>query len=146
MRGTITLAYISLASIVLGLVMMDVTYAWVLRGSLPAEQVREIFLEVSDSAPLMLMMGLAMLTGLAAVALNWSHPGARWLLAASAALLVLPGILVPMLMPEARTAAPGPAGSWLRIAMHLLVVVLAVAGSRLRHHQPAGRPGRRSGH
>jgi hypothetical protein len=133
-RGLITLVYIALASALFGAVLMDVHYAWALRTNLTAEQVRPIFAAVSDSAPLMLLMLLTLLTGAGAIAANWASSRARWLFIASVGLLVAGPFLIPMLMPRVRTGVEAnPAGTLLRLGMHALIVALAVTGSRLRH-------------
>jgi hypothetical protein len=138
MRGLVTLVYIALASALFGAVLMDVHYAWALRTNLSADQIRPVFAAVSDSMPLMLLMFLTLLTGVGAVAANWPSARARWLFIASVALLVAGPLLIPILMPQVRTEVDAnPAGTLLRLGMHALVVVLAVAGSRLRHRHTA---------
>jgi hypothetical protein len=138
MRGLVTLVYIALASALFGAVLMDIHYAWAMRVSLSPEQIRPIFAAVSDSMPLMLLMFLALLTGVGAVAANWGSSRARWFFMASVVLLISGPFLIPMLMPQVRTEVEAnPAGTLLRLGMHALIVMLAVTGSRLRHrHTP----------
>lgn len=127
-EAPLALVYSVLTALLLGAVLTDVTYAAVLRDVLTPEQKQHVYSIVSDSMPMMLTGFLSLLAGVTASLLAGGNRRARWLIGISVALLLGGNVLIPMLAPHLRLDDTPGLGSLLRIALHALVVVLAVLG------------------
>lgn len=138
-EAPLALVYSVLTALLLGAVLTDVTYAAVLRDVLTPEQKQHVYSIVSDSMPMMLTGFLSLLSGVTASLLAGGNRRARWLIGISFALLLGGNVVIPMLAPHLRLDDTPGLGSLLRIALHTLVMVLAVLGclswrtSSLRH-------------
>jgi cytochrome bd-type quinol oxidase subunit 2 len=127
-EAPLSLIYSVLTAILFGAVLTDTTYAAVLRSVLTPEQKQHVYGIVSDSMPMILVSLLGLACGVLATVMASGNRRARWMLGISVALLLLGNVLIPLLMPHVRVDDSPGLGPLLRIALHALVVLLAVLG------------------
>jgi hypothetical protein len=111
--------YAWIMTVFLGMVLVDILYARLVMGAAPA------FTAISDFLQIPGLLALA--TGSLAVFTLWPSRGARNLVLASLASMLLE-FIIPVLLAGIVSSENFPAGPWLRILLNLAASLLAFLG------------------